>query len=190
MRTRLAPAPALGVLLALALVACCTSSAWAAGCERGTIDGSFLLDFADEDGDLVELHIPGILLKRITEKKLAKGHEEWGPIRKLCAVHALVITPTATRREQAVAAVKDLEKKLISKKWERMVRVREQGSRINVFVDTDGQMAYGVVVLIISQEPGDKSLVFANIAGEFDLDSLLAIADDMDWPGFDRIPRN
>ncbi|MDX1389234.1 MAG: DUF4252 domain-containing protein, partial [Acidobacteriota bacterium] len=86
----------------------------------------------------------------------------------------------------ATACLRDAQKKLERGGWERLARIREEGSTVSVMILNGGETVRGVAVLI--SDPGEGTFVFSNLAGIINLELLGELSEEMDLPGLDQIP--
>lgn len=169
---------ALGVMLLAGLLAAGPLEAGQRSRPPGFVDGSILIDLAGEDALTVEISLHGALLKAITGadpelKSLAGGLE---------SIQAVILdleeTPASAKiREQ----VEEIQRELRRQGWQRLARVKESGSVVNVMVLNDAETIQGLVVLVVDEN--DKQVIFANVAGVLDLAAIERLGEEMDIPG-------
>jgi hypothetical protein len=86
--------------------------------------------------------------------------------------------------ERARALVEKTESGLKAKGWERLAVVQEKDELVRVLMLVSEDKVQGLVVLVV----GADEIVFANVAGDIDMNQLGALADKMDIPGLDELP--
>ncbi len=177
----------LGCLVVLGLLAS-PAVAWDTSGIDGFVDPGCLLDLADEYPEIttVEVTIPRSLLRAV-----GLGFKENPDLQKLVFglewVGAVVIeTENPEIAAVATACLKKTERRLDKQGWERLARIREEGTNVNVMILNGGEEVRGVSVLI--SEPGEGTFVLTNLAGIINLELLGELSREMDLPGLDAIP--
>lgn len=155
------------------------------------VDGSAFVDLAGEEGELVEVSIGPALLNAIAAGDGKKGSAELSALSGLKGIYAYVVglENDPAREEKARKLAADIEAKLVRENWERIVRVRDKGERVNVFTKPGAAGAGkvdGLVVMVFDAEGSE--VVFCNLVGTIDLAKLGAISDAVDVPGLEAIP--
>lgn len=163
---------------------------------EGFVDSSVFLELAGDDAVLVEVSIPGPLIKALTKidpelHQLAGG---------LDSIQAVVVSlsgpgvdddrdedsgPIPELLSKARRVVVEQEKRLLARGWERLARVRDPESEVRILVLNDEEIIRGLVVMVIDKDEGQ--VVFVNIAGELDLGALEAIGEQFDIPGLEEL---
>lgn len=157
---------------------------------RGLVDGSPFSEFADLGVEVVEIHVPSALLAAIS-RGMQDDPDAASVISRLDAVEAVIVgfgeNPDPKVVERARDLVQRTEKRLAREGWERVVRIREAGDMMNVFVLGDGEMVDGLVVVGFESGEGENEMIFANIAGRIDLAQIGALGESFDIPGLEGI---
>ena len=159
------------------------------------VDGSAFVDLAGENGELVEVSIGPALLNAIVSGDGKQGAGELSALSGLKGIYAYVVglenDPVRTEKARKLAA--DIEAKLVREGWERVVRVRDKGERVNVFTKPGraGERKVDGLVVLVFEDGGEgegSEVVFCNLVGTIDLAKLGAISESMNVPGLDQIP--
>ena len=150
----------------------------------GYVDGSAFVALATPEATTVEISLHGAMLRALTAidpelAKLASG---------LQSIHAVILElgeggPRAKGRELVVGT----EKQLLGRGWERITRIKDEGSDVVVLVRTIDDRIQGLVVMVSSTEDEGGELVFANLAGNLDLAAIAALGERMEIPGLDQL---
>ena len=83
--------------------------------------------------------------------------------------------------------IEELNGKLTSRKWDRIVRSRGGNEIVNVYIKTSGKSAIdGLVVTTIDK---DGEAVFVNIVGNIDLKKIGRLGARFDIPSLDKIDK-
>lgn len=149
-------------------------------------DEKFVAEFADPDGELVEINIPGGMLQGISKGLASEEPEAAKALDGLTGVKALVVTVKPEKVEAAFARVRGLSDELVAKGFHPIARIRDKESAVTVLsgqATPDGKID-GLVVLVFDRE--DRELVVCEIGGAFDLSQLAAISERLDIPGLDE----
>jgi hypothetical protein len=170
---------------ALALLAT-PGAAWDTSKIEGHVDSGCLVGIADlhPETTIVEVTLPGSLLEGI-----GLGLKENPDLQELVFglewVSAVILeTEDKEIATKARACMKETEERLNRKGWERLARIREEGSTVNVLILNGNETVRGVVVLM--SEEGE--FVMTNLAGLINLERLSQLSEEMDIPGLDAIP--
>ena len=172
---------AVAVLLLVGFLAAAPASAGDRSRPPGYVDGSALIARAGEDALTVEISLHGALLRAITRadaelEKMAGGLE---------SINAVIIDlENADSKEKVLQVVKEIQSDLRSKGWERLARIQEGSSLINVMLLNDDETIQGLVVLVVDQD--EQQVIFANVAGVLDLAAIERLGEELDIPGLDE----
>jgi hypothetical protein len=140
-----------------------------------------------EDGEMVtEILIEEKLLKMVS--KFTKDDEELSNLiggLKLIKVNTFEVT--ASNEAQLKEKANQIDKDLIKRKWDRIVKTKSKGEIANVYVKTAGDEEFvGLTVVAIDSE-GEAA--FVNIVGNIDMDTLGKLGEKFDIPGIDDIKK-
>lgn len=148
----------------------------------GFVDGSALIARAGEDALTVEISLHGALLRAITRAD-AELEEMAGGLE---SIHAVIIDlDDVASKQKVLDVVNEIQSDLRSKGWERLARMKEGGSVINVMLLNDDETIQGLVVLVVNQD--DQQVIFANVAGVLDLAAIEKLGEELDIPGLDEL---
>jgi uncharacterized protein DUF4252 len=178
-------ASSLVLVLATAPLAPATLAASPASAAAGYVDGSTFRALIDENQEVVEVNLEGPILQAVANSKNDGDPEAKDLFGKLKAIHAVIGTVKGPASE-ALALVKKTDEKLVSAGWQRITRIKDESSTISVLTHMNGDRIDGLVALIFDAD--DKELVFANLAGEIDLNRLGEIGDRLHVPGLNNVP--
>ena len=147
----------------------------------GYVDGAAFVELAGDDAVTVEVSIHGGLLKMLASvdpelEELVGGLE---------SIHAVILEmeddETATRIRDLM---RQTERQLMSKGWERLARVRDDEAEVKVLILNDEEAILGLVVMVAGDE---NEFVFANIAGTLNLAAIAKLGESLDIPGLDEL---
>jgi ABC-type amino acid transport substrate-binding protein len=152
----------------------------------GFVDGAPFLELDNGGGQLVEISLPGSLLK-VFCGPLKKEEPELASVAcNLDWIGAVIVgIENDVTRTQAARLFGETEKRLLGRGWERLALVRDKGNLVKVLILNRDQQVSGLVVMVMN----DEQIVFTNVAGSIDLEKLGELGQEMDIPGLDEIGR-
>lgn len=164
--------------LAVGLV---SAPAMAAGKGRGYVDPNTFIKIAGDDAVQVQVSVGKAMLNLVTRnpelKAIAGGLE---------SIEAVVLDLSGRGVTEAVRqALLDTESRLRDKGWERIVLVRDGDGEVRILVLPDDEKIEGLVVLVM--DSGDKTMVFANMAGSVDLAAIEELGEAFEIPGLEDL---
>ena len=139
----------------------------------------------DENQEVVEVNLEGAILQAMANSKNDGDPESKELFSKLKAIHAVIGTVKGSAAD-ALALVQKTDQKLASAGWQRIAKIKDESSTVSVLTHTNGDRIDGLVALIFDSD--DKELVFANLAGEIDLNRIGEIGDKLHVPGLNSVP--
>lgn len=150
----------------------------------GFVDPEPFLDLADEKGRLIEINLPGKLLRLITGPVRSQEPELASLIDGLEWIGAVIVgTEDAARLEAGRALVRQTEKRLLGKGWEKLAVMQEEGTMVKVLILNTETTIGGLVVMITN----DEQVIFTNIAGIIDLAKLESLGETLNIPGLESL---
>ncbi len=154
---------------------------------KGYVDlGSF--DSFDDSEQFTEVLIEEHLIRMVA--KVAKNREpELSDILegiKLVKVHAFETDDSSF--EELKDRASKIDGELLSKDWDRIVKVRSRGEFVNVYIKTGNEdLIYGLVVASVEK---NGEAAFVNIVGDINLETIGRLGDQFDIPSLGRINRD
>jgi len=152
----------------------------------GYVDGSFVSDYAREDGTFVEVHLDEQLIELLAGPASTYDEAAGEIAAGLESVRAMVVELREGAGEEVLDEVRGLQARLVSDGWQNVARVRDGSDHVFVMLKSEGQDLVGVTVLVVNE----SELVFTNVAGRIDLDQLARLAESYEIPGLDALPRS
>lgn len=138
-----------------------------------------------EDGEMVtEILIEEKLLRMVA--KFTKDDQELSDLiggLKLIKVNTFEVTPG--NADQLMNRAKSIDKELMGKKWDRIVKTRSRGEVANVYIKTAGDDEFVGITVVSIDEGGEAA--FVNIVGSINMDTLGKLGEKFDIPGLDDI---
>ncbi len=151
----------------------------------GLVDGSEFIELAGGDDAVeMEIKVSGALLK-IGAAGLPEDLAD--VVERIDSIQAIIVAVEGDdEREAARDVMAKTERSLEKKGWERLalVRDRDDGSEVRVLVLNDETAILGLVVMVLDGDDGE--LIFANVAGDLDLEAMKQIGEELEIPGLDE----
>lgn len=150
----------------------------------GYVDGSAFAELAGEDDTLIEVSIRGPLLEMVSK---ALSHSDEGVSKLLEDIVSIsaVIVEVEDNADRARRMTSEMIDRLNEKGWERLVRIRDDDANVVVFVLIDDGDINGLTVIVTERNEG--KLVFANIAGQINLDAIGELGANFGIPGLGEL---
>ncbi len=163
----------------LALAAFASAAAAAADIRNhpGYVDFSGLTGMANVE-PMVEVSLKEPLLAMITNFIREEDEEVGSFVSKLIRVTVHVFESGAFEPDEAVASMSDIGAGLERRGWERVVRLRESGDYVDIFMrmSPDARTIHGITIM--AAEPDDTVLV--NIVGDIASEDISALGRRFD----------
>jgi hypothetical protein len=168
------------LLLAAALAG--GSPLFAAG-ERGFVEGAFFSELAGDEDSVVEVNIPGNLLKLGCQfdPDLCDAIDGVHSIRAV--ILELEGENAEPRARSAEEEIKRIKRRLGGQGWESLVRIRERGADMHILLLFDDGAIDGLALMGVD----GRDVLFVNIAGTVDLAAIQRLGERYDIPGLDEI---
>ncbi|MBN1155527.1 DUF4252 domain-containing protein [candidate division KSB1 bacterium] len=146
----------------------------------GYVDFGNLEGFMDAE-ETVEVFIRGPLLKFVSKATQKEDPDLSKLLDNLVVIKVNVFSLEGKDENKVLTLMKDVSKKLTSKNWEAMVRVKEQDERVEIFTLFDkADEMQGLTLMVLDN--GDHEAVFINIAGKIDPEQLGKLGDKLNIP--------
>jgi len=146
----------------------------------GTFDGLY-----DPD-QYTEINIEGALLKLVSN-----ATQEDAELSSMLNELKLIKVYNFNVKDQKDTDVKEkierITKKLSSEKWERIVKVKDKGEDVGIYIKYSSDKIAGLTVLA-QEKSGEAS--FINIVGHIDLKAISKLSDKFNIPELNNINNN
>ena len=86
-----------------------------------------------------------------------------------------------------MSKAKEIDKDLMKKDWDRIVKTKSRGEVANVYVKTAGDEEF-VGLTVVAIDTGGEA-AFVNIVGNIDIETLGRLGEKFDIPGIDDIQK-
>ena len=138
-----------------------------------------------QDGEMVtEIIIEEKLLRMVA--KFTKDDEELSNLiggLKLIRVNTFEVTPSNS--SELMEKAKLIDKDLLNKKWDRIVKTKSRGEIANIYIKTTGDEEFVGLTVVTVDEDGEAA--FVNIVGTINMETLGKLGQKFDIPGLDDI---
>ena len=140
-----------------------------------------------QDGEMVtEILIEEKLLKMVS--KFTKDDQELSDLiggLKLIKVNTFEVTKE--NAESLMSRASRIDKELMGKKWDRIVKTKSRGETANVYLKTAGDDEFVGLTVVTVDKNGEAA--FINIVGSINMDALGKLGQKFDIPGLDDIKK-
>ncbi len=173
-------------LICCALFAVCTSSLRAqTALERdpGYVDIDAFASWFDTS-PTVEVNIKGSLLRMAAAATRDEDPVLAAMLTKLRAIQVRTFRYRPGLHNQLLSRTDGLSRRLREQGWDAIVRVRDDGENVDMFMRASGEKVQGMMVTVVS--PDEEEVVFINIVGEIDPEEVGRLGSRFDIKGLDR----
>lgn len=138
----------------------------------GFVDFSALRAIVDSE-PTVEISLKAPLLNMVTNLIRAEDEQAADFISKLMRVTVNMFKSSATEVDEITASMASIASRLEQQDWERVVRVREDQSHVDIYIrmSSDAAFIHGIAIMVA--EPYETVLV--NIVGDISGNDLAAL---------------
>jgi hypothetical protein len=152
--------------------------------EPGYFDFGDLASFENGTG-VTEIFLESKILKMVAKITIDEEPELGDLLRGLKLVRANVFQVNEENQSDLSERINELDKKLIAKDWERIVRTKERDENVNVYIKvSDSDNILGLVVTTLDKH-GDAA--FVNIVGDINLSTIGKLGGKFDIPGLGKV---
>ena len=149
-------------------------------------------DFGDlsmfENGEgVTEVFLESNILKMVASATEEKDPELSSMLNGLKLVKVNVFDVSDKNEIGIKERINDADKKLMSQKWDRIVRTRGGDELVNVYIKTPGNS--NIQGLVVTTLDKNDQAVFVNIVGTIDLKKIGKLGAKFDIPSLDKIDK-
>ena len=169
------------VLITLLSILILSQSAYAANesvqDHPGYVDFTTLSSIAGIEPS-VEISLRGPMLNMITNLLKSQDKETASFISKLLRVSVLVFDSDQIDMNSITDTMSDISSDLDRQDWERVVRVREDESHVDIYfrLSSDSEVIYGIAIMVVEE----NETVLVNIVGDIMVEDLSALGERFD----------
>jgi hypothetical protein len=144
--------------------------------ELGYIDFGDLSQF-EKDDNITEVYLDESLLGMVSNMT---DDEDAKFISKLKLIKVNVFQVDPQNQKSVQNRINDIDKMLMSKKWNRIVRSKSKGEIANVYIKQDANNKIAGLVVTTIEEKGEAA--FINIVGQIDLEDMSKLGNQFNIP--------
>lgn len=148
--------------------------------DPGYVDFSDIESWFESDAT-IEVNIRGALLDLVAEASRHEDPEFARLLRKLKGVFVRGYSPSSSQISNIERHTSELRKRLESRGWETVTRVRENDERVDMFVRIIDDNISGLMVMAISED----ETIFLNVVGDIDPAEIGRIGSRFQIEGLD-----
>lgn len=141
------------------------------------------LGIVDDGDSSVDINLRGAMLRLVGAAVLDSEPELSDLVEDLELMRVLVAPSKETTTSETLEALGRGASRLDELGWQRVVRVRDEGEQVYVYVrEIEGEIA-GLTILVV--DPSDET-VLINMVGKIDVDLLASIGRAFDVPSLEE----
>ncbi len=151
----------------------------------GYVEFNALTTFKGQEAKL-EVYLKDPMLELVSRFVKGDDPELYAILAELKLVRVLVFDVTAEQAREVANVSSDTAKELDRKGWERIVRVREDNERIDVYLkpSKNYELIEGIVIMVVDDE---DEAIFVNIVGNIHPDDIGKLGEHFDIDGLGDI---
>lgn len=134
----------------------------------------------------IEVNVRGSLLRMVTEASRREDPALADVLGRLKSVQVRSWEIDAARQSDIERHANDFAQRLTRGGWDTVVRVREDGQNVGVFLRETGDLISGLTIVVV--ESGEA--IFVNIVGDIDPSEVGMIGQRFNIDGISNIPAN
>ncbi len=133
----------------------------------------------------VEINLRANMLRIVSAAARSENPEFADAIKDVQLIQVRVFETNDEQFPQLKAGFDRMNGKMSAANWEPMVRVREEGEDVSIFVlpAEDPNKIEGLAILVLDSTDG----VIINIVGNFDMAAIAALGDGLNLDGLDEL---
>jgi hypothetical protein len=165
------------------LILASTASAQDLTRDRGYVDLASI-ERSFDTPPKIEVNVRGSLLRLVTEASRREDPALADVLGRLKAVQVRSWDIDASRRDDVERHANAFTQRLSQGGWETVVRVREEGQNVGVFLRESGDLISGLTIVVV--EYGEAT--FVNIVGDIDPSEVGLIGQRFNIDGITNVP--
>jgi hypothetical protein len=137
--------------------------------------------------EYTEVNIEAPLLNLVAKASKNKDEELYNLLSGLKLIKVYTFQVAEDKETGVEQKMKSLTNKLNSENWERIVRVKDRGEAVNVYLKNVNDNIVGVTVLTLEK---NGEAAFINIVGNIDLEAISRLSEKFNIPELDTIKKD
>lgn len=132
----------------------------------------------------IEVNIHGALLRLVAEASRNEDPDFANVLNRLKGIYVRGYTLPPSQYGKIERNASELGKRLEARGWETVARVREEGDRVDMYINVQDDAIAGLVVMAIAS--GEDDTIFINIVGDIDPEEIGRIGSRFNIDDLDR----
>ena len=149
----------------------------------GYVDFGNIASF-EKGNDVTEVNLDNKILKMVSKMTNEDDPELAKMLSGMKMIHVNVFKIEKNDKDKLIDKITKLDGNLTGKGWNRIVRSREHGEYVNVYIKSDDNSIEGLVVTSLER---NGEAAFVNIVGPIDLELIGKLGKKFDIPSLDGI---
>jgi hypothetical protein len=150
------------------------------------------VDFGSFEGlydpeQCTEVNIESPLLSLAAKLSKKNDPELYNLLTNLKLVKVFTFQVSESNESSVAQKINRITSKLVSENWERIVRVKDKGEEVNVYLKNLNDAIAGVTVLTMEK---DGEATFVNVVGKIDLEAISKLSEKFNIPELDKIRKD
>lgn len=145
--------------------------------DPGFLDLAMIESWFDQEAN-IEVNVQGALLNLVMEASRHEDEELANMLSKLKGVYVRGYQVAPDAIDRIASRTGNLARTLSTRGWETVVRFREEGERVDVFMRSEENRISGLVVMVVDPE----ETLFVNIVGEINPEDIGRIGGRFNVP--------
>jgi hypothetical protein len=154
--------------------------------EPGYFDFGDLSKFETGEG-VTEVFLESNILKMVAAATEEEEPDLSSMLNGLKLIKVNVFDVSNKNESGIMERINETDKKLMSQKWDRIVRSRGGDETVNVYIKTSGNS--NILGLVVTTLDKEDQAVFVNIVGTIDLKKIGKLGAKFDIPSLDKIDK-
>lgn len=154
--------------------------------EPGYFDFGDLSAFETGEG-VTEVFLESNILRMVASATEEKEPDLSSMLNGLKLIKVNVFDVSNKNESGIKGRINETDKKLMSQKWDRIVRSRGGDETVNVYIKTSGNN--NILGLVVTTIDKNDQAVFVNIVGNIDLKKIGKLGAKFDIPSLDKIDK-
>ncbi len=135
--------------------------------------------------EVAEIMIEEHLLKMVAKLAGKEDVEMSSLLGGLKLVKVNTFEVNENNRSRLISKIKDIDRELMNKNWDRIVRVKKKSEIANIYIKTSGDNK--IEGLVVTTLGDDHEAAFVNIVGNIDLDSIGRLSEKFNIPELGKL---
>jgi len=152
--------------------------------EPGYVDFGDLAQF-EKDDNITEVYLDESILKMVSKMSKEKDKEAAELIAGLKLIKVNVFQVDQKNEKSVQNKITEIDKKLISANWNRIVKTKQKGELANVYIKQDANGKITGLVVTTLEDKGEAA--FINIVGPIDIEQIGKLSDKFNLPSLDDV---